>query len=394
MTIEVDQDRYFSTSAAVRRDHLAVVTPYEPPVGAAEAAIAAIWALALDFDRVGRHDDFFDLGGDSYAATEIAAGIEDHFGKAFPPARVVDTSTVASQAAWLVGLSAKAASPEASSCLVGYQVSGTRPPLFLIHGAYGFTFFNKTFLEFFGSEQPVYLFHVPGFNGEASGFETLEELAAIYVAAMQAIQPKGPYNIASICTGAFLGLEMCIRLQKQREQVKNLILIDPSPVPKKIAYRYPAISKRNVQWFGMMQANIRRFFVKFGNSVSMPWEKIHPGKGGGDKKLHKRFQKKVEKLRLAGELSDQELLFKTDDMVKALIALKTAYRNYEPKNSYAGHAHFLVNNIYGQSTIRDDLFWKNHLSSLDYEVGPGTHDDFFNKHILLVADFVKRLIDK
>src|SRR5262249_45842370 len=40
-------------------------TTYEAPVGETEQAIATIWAELLKVERVGRHDDFFALGGHS-----------------------------------------------------------------------------------------------------------------------------------------------------------------------------------------------------------------------------------------------------------------------------------------------------------------------------------------
>jgi acyl carrier protein len=44
---------------------------YEAPSGKAEEAVAAIWAELLGVERVGRHDDFFQLGGNSLLATRL-----------------------------------------------------------------------------------------------------------------------------------------------------------------------------------------------------------------------------------------------------------------------------------------------------------------------------------
>ncbi|WP_420127104.1 non-ribosomal peptide synthase/polyketide synthase [Longimicrobium sp.] len=44
---------------------------YEAPAGATEEAVAAIWAGLLGVERVGRHDDFFQLGGNSLLATRL-----------------------------------------------------------------------------------------------------------------------------------------------------------------------------------------------------------------------------------------------------------------------------------------------------------------------------------
>ncbi|HEU0055229.1 MAG TPA: phosphopantetheine-binding protein, partial [Longimicrobium sp.] len=45
---------------------------YEAPEGETEQAVAAIWAEVLGAERVGRHDDFFQLGGNSLLATRLA----------------------------------------------------------------------------------------------------------------------------------------------------------------------------------------------------------------------------------------------------------------------------------------------------------------------------------
>jgi len=44
---------------------------YEAPAGETEEAVAAIWADLLGVERVGRHDDFFQLGGNSLLVTRL-----------------------------------------------------------------------------------------------------------------------------------------------------------------------------------------------------------------------------------------------------------------------------------------------------------------------------------
>ncbi|WNV87578.1 non-ribosomal peptide synthetase [Umezawaea sp. Da 62-37] len=48
-----------------------VAEEYVPPVGELEEELAGIWARVLDVDRVGRHDNFFDLGGDSIRSIQV-----------------------------------------------------------------------------------------------------------------------------------------------------------------------------------------------------------------------------------------------------------------------------------------------------------------------------------
>ena len=48
---------------------------YEAPVGETEQALAEIWAAVLGVERVGRHDDFFALGGHSLRAVQVISRV-------------------------------------------------------------------------------------------------------------------------------------------------------------------------------------------------------------------------------------------------------------------------------------------------------------------------------
>ncbi len=54
--------------------------PFVKPRDDRERRIAEIWSRVLRLDRVGIHDDFFALGGDSLAATECTLLLEEEFG--------------------------------------------------------------------------------------------------------------------------------------------------------------------------------------------------------------------------------------------------------------------------------------------------------------------------
>ena len=56
-----------------------VTRGYEAPVGEVETTIAQIWAKVLKLDRVGRHDDFFALGGHSLSAISLVAALQRHY---------------------------------------------------------------------------------------------------------------------------------------------------------------------------------------------------------------------------------------------------------------------------------------------------------------------------
>ncbi|MEV7014145.1 amino acid adenylation domain-containing protein, partial [Streptosporangium sp. NPDC051022] len=72
-----------------------------PPRTATERLLAGLWHEVLGVDDVGRHDDFFALGGDSLAALRITARLLGHFGKNLSPQAVFDTPVLANLAARL-----------------------------------------------------------------------------------------------------------------------------------------------------------------------------------------------------------------------------------------------------------------------------------------------------
>ncbi|WP_330229103.1 amino acid adenylation domain-containing protein [Nocardia sp. NBC_00508] len=51
--------------------------PYEPPANRTEAVIADAWVAVLSVDRIGRHDQFLAVGGDSLLAIRIMARLAD-----------------------------------------------------------------------------------------------------------------------------------------------------------------------------------------------------------------------------------------------------------------------------------------------------------------------------
>jgi amino acid adenylation domain-containing protein len=70
-------------------------TPVAPVGTPIEAELAAIWSHLLDVERVGIHDNFFEMGGHSLLVTQAVARIRDAFGVELPLRVLFKTSTVA-----------------------------------------------------------------------------------------------------------------------------------------------------------------------------------------------------------------------------------------------------------------------------------------------------------
>jgi acyl-coenzyme A synthetase/AMP-(fatty) acid ligase/acyl carrier protein len=80
-----------------------VAVSYAPPRNSVEEALAKIWAEVLNLDQVGIHDNFFDLGGHSLAATRVISRVVQTFSLDELPITVFfDSPTVAEMAKVIV----------------------------------------------------------------------------------------------------------------------------------------------------------------------------------------------------------------------------------------------------------------------------------------------------
>ena len=75
-----------------------IAVPYAAPRNSIEAALAKIWAEMLELDQVCVHDNFFDLGGHSLAATRVISRVVLTFPLNLPVKVLFDSPTVAEMA--------------------------------------------------------------------------------------------------------------------------------------------------------------------------------------------------------------------------------------------------------------------------------------------------------
>jgi amino acid adenylation domain-containing protein len=81
--------------AAAKYPRAALTHEYAPPKDAIEVTLAQIWAEVLSYDRVGRHDNFFDLGGNSLLTGTVIERIEKTYGVRIPLREMFQSSTIA-----------------------------------------------------------------------------------------------------------------------------------------------------------------------------------------------------------------------------------------------------------------------------------------------------------
>jgi amino acid adenylation domain-containing protein len=84
---------------------------YVAPRDRVESTVAGIWADVLAVGKIGVHDNFFMLGGDSLKATQVMARIQDRFGIAYPLQVIFQAPTLGELASILEAGNAGAEKP-------------------------------------------------------------------------------------------------------------------------------------------------------------------------------------------------------------------------------------------------------------------------------------------
>ncbi|WP_164000301.1 non-ribosomal peptide synthetase [Pyxidicoccus caerfyrddinensis] len=190
------------------------------PRSALELQLVRAWEEVLGLHPVGIRDDFFELGGHSLLAVRLLGRIRELTGRALPVAALIQGATVEHVASLL----RREQGP--SSPLVQLRGGTAKRPFFCIHPVGGTVLSYAELAHLLGPDQPFYGVQSPGLEGEAPPSESLEELAALYLKAVRAVQPRGPYLLGGWSMGGSLAFEMARQLESQGEEVGLLALID------------------------------------------------------------------------------------------------------------------------------------------------------------------------
>jgi aspartate racemase len=205
------------------------------PRNPVETTIAHIWKDALKLERVGIHDNFFDIGGHSLMAVRVLTRIERELGVRLPLTSFFHCATIA-QLAELVDLHVDEIRDW--SPVVPVQTDGNKPPLFGIHAFEGGALFWKDIVAHMPKDQPFYTVQAQGVDGVHPALNRIEDMADLYVREICKVQPHGPYYLCGFSMGGEIAFEMGQRLVRLGEKVDLLVMLDT---------RNPARAIRTIQ---------------------------------------------------------------------------------------------------------------------------------------------------
>lgn len=230
---------------------------YLAPRTPIEQELAKVWGDVLGLERIGVHDNFFDLGGHSLLGLQMVSKVEQRLGVSLPLPALFRFSTIEAMASAIsmgaaekpsretgftaggrpgLGLSSveyrkmleaiagcRVTPVRPGSLIVGLNSDGSEIPLFWCFNRLSWEAPNLA--RGLGVEQPLY--------GLFSGSEVVHldedwrrRLASYYVAEIKKTNPKGPYRIGGNCGGGWIACEIAFQLLVQGEEVDRLCIME------------------------------------------------------------------------------------------------------------------------------------------------------------------------
>jgi FkbH-like protein len=233
-----------------------------------ERAVASLCEDALSIRPIGVEDDLFlDLGATSFTAVRIAAGLRARTGRPVEIATVQEARTVARLAAAVAG---GRVLPGRSPSIHTLRAGGRKRPLFLARpatrssGALSYVALARQI----DPDRPVHVLQNRPLIDAAPPYESVEAMAAEYVAAVREAAPRGPYLLAGWCLGGKTAFEMANQLAAHGEAVRPLVLFDTA------APGGPVEALRWKAQRGLTRAALRAFSRHPDLAAALPWVKV------------------------------------------------------------------------------------------------------------------------
>ncbi|MBB4952804.1 enterobactin synthetase component F [Agrobacterium vitis] len=199
---------------------------YIAPTTETEKWLAELWSKLLGVEKVGIHDSFFALGGDSLAAVGMISAMRGRMKGEIPLSSVFENPTIAALASQLDQASAGNTLVEP---VLTIRSKGSRPPLFCIHPVLGLGWGFFTLAKYLGDDAPIYALQSDGLRGTTDLPNSIEDMASLYIERVRKIQPHGPYHFLGWSLGGLIAHEMTRQLRDSNEIVSFLGVLDSYP---------------------------------------------------------------------------------------------------------------------------------------------------------------------
>jgi acetoacetyl-CoA synthetase len=185
-----------------------------------------IWERVLGRPSIGIEDNFFDAGGNVQLADLLFGEIARECGRDLPSAIIFHAPTIAALAHVLDQPALPRFSP-----FIPLKKGKRQPPILMAHGLGGRARFTGL-AKHIHTEHPIYGIQARGIDGREEPFDRIEDMAQLYLGALEEFQPQGPYMLVGYSFGGLIALEMAQRLSEEGKKIGLLVLIDAYPHPR------------------------------------------------------------------------------------------------------------------------------------------------------------------
>jgi amino acid adenylation domain-containing protein len=214
---------------------------YVPPRTEWELKLARIWQESLRVERVGVDDNFFDLGGHSLMIVRLISEINQRYQVSLGVEELFRNPTVRQMAGLIDGQQPKSKRQPAVIPLQKGQAE--RLPVYFIYAGPD----EIRLAQLMGERHAVFGIEVPWplawrnavAANRRSGFPTMEQLVAPYVAALRAHTRASPCVLAGYSFAGLMAFEAAHQFQRQGGKVEMVMLLDTwarSPIPHQVAW--------------------------------------------------------------------------------------------------------------------------------------------------------------
>jgi amino acid adenylation domain-containing protein len=205
--------------AALPEPDLTGAADYLAPRDLVEGRLTVIWEEVLGVPEVGVRDDFFALGGHSLTALRLTMRVRREFERELPVETVLANPTVERLAMLL--RSEETLAP--SVPIVALRSTGSKIPIFFMHGLGGQVFRYHKLSMHLGDGRPAFGIPARGFHADEVPHSTVDSMADDYSQRILDMRPRGPYYVGGFCVGGNISLEVARRLKAAGQEVPLVI---------------------------------------------------------------------------------------------------------------------------------------------------------------------------
>lgn len=288
-------------------EHVSNQTPERARLSDHEQLIKEIWESELGLTDLSVDDNFFELGGHSMIAVKVMNRIGKQTHTKLPIASLFEYPTIAS----LSKLLDKTAHFKYRA-LIPIKKTGSKPPIYLVHGGSLNILLYKNLEPFLSEDQPLYGIQALGLDGDLSHLDTMESIVERYLEEVLEQNPNGPYILIGYSYGGIVVFEMARQLMAMGKEIRMLGIMDTNVSDR-------AHSEENPGRLGrFLGRQVKKAIFFGGNLTHSPGEVIKYQWNVLRRKLDKNFE----------EAEDEQIY----DYDKPVIeAYNNAYYNYDLK---------------------------------------------------------------